>query len=220
MNYYNGEYFKWQKNHGEFGGVSNVFKFKNYIKTTDNVIDFGAGGGYLLKNIDCKNRLGIEINDTARAFAKTMGITAHKTTEAIEDEWADVIISNHALEHIENPLAEIKHLYKKLKLGGKIVFVVPHERRKKYVEGNIHNHFFTWAEINLGNLFKHAGYRVLEVKDLKYTNPPGHRKLRKMIGGDLFYIFGKAYHFFRSAFQRLYKSDITEVRVVAEKPLE
>lgn len=219
MDHYNEDYFNWQKSRGEFGGISNVFKFKNYIKTTDNVIDFGAGGGYLLKNIDCKNRLGIEINDTARAFAKTLGITSYKTSEAIEDEWADVIISNHALEHVENPLAEIKHLYKKLKPGGKIVFVVPHERRKKYVEGNIHNHFFTWAEINLGNLFKHAGYKVLEVKDLKYTNPPGHRKLRKMIGGDLFYISGKAYHFFRSAFQRLYKSDITEVRVVAEKPM-
>lgn len=219
MEHYNEEYFNWQKAHGEFGGVSNIFKFKDYIKESDNVIDFGAGGGYLLKNIDCKNKLGIEINGTARAFAKTIGITAHKNADTIEDEWADVIISNHALEHVENPLAEIKHLYKKLKPGGKIVFVVPNERRKKYVDGNIHNHFFTWAEINLGNLFKHAGYKVLEVKDLKYTNPPGHRKLRKIIGGDLSYVSGKSYHFFRSALQRFYKSDITEVRVVAEKPM-
>ncbi len=219
MDHYNEDYFKWQKTFGEFGGVSNIFKFQDYIKETDNVIDFGSGGGYLLKNLNCKNKLGIEINDTAREFAKTIGITAHKNTAAIEDEWADVIISNHALEHVENPLAEIKHLYEKLKPGGKIVFVVPHERRKKYEEGNIHNHFFTWAEINLGNLFKHAGYKVLEVKDLKYTNPPGYRSLRKTIGDKLFYISGNVYHFFRSTFQRLYKSDITQIRVVAEKPI-
>ncbi|SRX72519.1 class I SAM-dependent methyltransferase [Aequorivita antarctica] len=219
MDHYNEDYFKWQKARGEFGGISNIFKFKDYIKETDNVIDFGSGGGYLLKNLICKNKLGIEINDTAREFAKTIGITSHKNADAIEDEWADVIISNHALEHVENPLAEIKHLYKKLKPGGKIVFVVPHERRKKYVDGNIHNHFFTWAEINLGNLFKHAGYKVLDVKDLKYTNPPGYRSLRKAIGDNLFYISGNAYHFFRSTFQRLYKSDITQIRVVAEKPI-
>src|SRR5690606_7136957 len=110
----------------------------------------------------CKNKLG-EINETAREYAKTIGITLYDNADKIEDNWADVIISNHALEHVENPLGEIKELYKKLKPGGKIVFVVPHERRKKYVEGNIHNHFFSWAEINLGNLFKHAGYEVVEV---------------------------------------------------------
>lgn len=218
MDYYNEEYFTWQKARGEFGGISNIFKFKKYIKETDNVIDFGSGGGYLLKNLKCKNKLGIEINDTAREFAKTIGINSYKNSDAIEDGWADVIVSNHALEHVENPLAEIKHLYKKLKPGGKIVFVVPHERRKKYVDGNIHNHFFTWAEINLGNLFKHAGFEVLEVKDLKHTNPPGYTSIRKMIGEKLFHKTGKAYHIFRSTFQRLYKSDITQIRIVAEKP--
>jgi len=218
MDYYDETYFNWQKSRGEFGGISNVFKFKNYINKSDNVIDFGAGGGYLLKNIDCNGKLGIEINDTARAYAKTIGIDSVKDSSSIDDEWADVIISNHALEHVENPLGEIKGLFNKLKPGGKIVFVVPHERRKKYVDGNVHNHFFTWAEINLGNLFKHAGYKVLEVKDVKYTNPPGHRYLRKVIGNDLFFVSGKVYHYLRSSFQRLYKSDITQIRIVAERP--
>jgi len=40
---------------------------------------------------------------------------------------ADVIISNHALEHTLHPLQELEALLPKLKPGGKVVFVVPCE---------------------------------------------------------------------------------------------
>ena len=217
MGHYKKEYFEWQKEYGEFGGTSNLFKFEKYISENDNVIDFGAGGGYLLSNIVCKNRLGIEINDVARDYSIKNGIPSVKNPDEIDDNWADVIISNHALEHVENPLFELKRLSKKLKNNGKIVFVVPHEKRKKYDPDNIHQHFFTWAEINLGNLFNHAGFKVLKVEDLKYTNLPNYRIMRKLLGLDLFYIFGKIYHVFRSGFNFLYKSNISQIRIVAEK---
>tara|TARA_R110000868_G_scaffold113814_1_gene305209 strand:- start:53 stop:709 length:657 start_codon:yes stop_codon:yes gene_type:complete len=217
MEHYKKEYFEWQKNHGEFGGISNLFKFRSYINKDDNVIDFGSGGGYLLYNIECKNKIGIEINDVARDFSIKNGVHSVKSPNEIDDDWADIIISNHALEHTENPLFELKRLHNKLKKNGKIVFVVPHEKRKKYNPDNIHQHFFTWAEINLGNLFNHAGYRVLKVEDLKYTNLPKFRTMRKLLGPNLFFISGKVYHFFRSMFSFLYKSDISQIRIVAEK---
>lgn len=217
MEHYNDKYFKWQKLHGEFGGISNLFKFKKFINESSNVIDFGAGGGFLLANLECRNKVGIEINDIAREFSIESGIPSVKSPDEIDDEWADVIISNHALEHVENPLFELRRLYKKIKPGGTIVFVVPHEKRKKYDPNNIHQHLFTWAEINLGNLFNRAGFNVTQVEDLKYTNPPKFRTVRKLLGGKLFYISGKVYHFFRSTFNFLYPNSISQVRVVATK---
>lgn len=47
--HYDAEYFNWQKNIGAFGGWANSFKFKNSISKSDTVIDFGCGGGFLLK---------------------------------------------------------------------------------------------------------------------------------------------------------------------------
>ena len=73
MDYYNEQYFKWQKEIGEFGGIINQFLFKDFIALADAVIDFGCGGGYLLSNINCTQKMGIEINDAAREIAKKKG---------------------------------------------------------------------------------------------------------------------------------------------------
>ena len=70
-NYYNEDYFNdYQKKIGEFGGKANLFKFEEHIKNTDNVLDFGCGGGFLLSNLDCKYKAGIEINSIARKYCK------------------------------------------------------------------------------------------------------------------------------------------------------
>ena len=65
-NYYQEDYFEnYQKKIGEFGGKANLFKFKKYIKLSDTVLDFGCGGGFLLKFLDCKNKANIKNYFTA-----------------------------------------------------------------------------------------------------------------------------------------------------------
>ena len=67
-------------------------------------MEFGSGGGYLLNNIHAEKKIGIEINDTARAAAKEIGIDSVKYISDIPDDYADLIISTSVLEHVENPL--------------------------------------------------------------------------------------------------------------------
>ena len=123
--YYDKKYLSWQKTVGAFGGQANLIKFSEHIRQNDKVIDFGCGGGYLLNSINCREKIGIEVNSSARKLAESNGIKAAASYKAIPNNWADVIISNHVLEHTENPLQEIKQLLPKLKRGGKIIFVVP-----------------------------------------------------------------------------------------------
>lgn len=108
--HYDAGYFEWQSKIGRFGGWANVTKFSNFIRPDFNVLDFGCGGGYLLANIDCREKIGIEVNPVARAEAQRQGIRAVEFASEVDDAWADLVISNHALEHCSNPLRELQQL--------------------------------------------------------------------------------------------------------------
>lgn len=60
--HYDNNYFIWQAPLGEFGGWANQSKFEEYITPDSVVLDFGCGGGFLLKNLVCRKRIGVEVN--------------------------------------------------------------------------------------------------------------------------------------------------------------
>ncbi|WP_417740142.1 class I SAM-dependent methyltransferase [Rosistilla oblonga] len=208
--HYQEEYFAWQKTVGEFGGWANLHKFQDYIRPTDRVVDFGCGGGFLLKQIECREKLGIDVNPVAAQNARELGIRAESSPADVPDSWADVIVSNHALEHARNPLAELEQLWRILKPGGKVVLVVPCETiRARYVADDINYHLFTWSPVNLGNLFSEAGFRVIESKPYMYKWPPFKRQIVKLFGRT-------GFNFFAGIRARLDRRDF-QVRVVATK---
>ena len=121
--HYDQEYFDWQSEIGRFGGWANVSKFEKFVSPDTKVLDFGCGGGFLLGNLNSGEKLGIEINPVARAAAQKSGIRAVGSTSEVEDEWADLLISNHALEHCQFPLRELKDLIRKVVPGGHCRFL-------------------------------------------------------------------------------------------------
>lgn len=126
--HYSTNYFDYQKRIGIVGGKINVGKFLEYIEPTDKVLDFGCGGGYLLENLNCKVKIGVEINSIARIEArKNRLVKIYSSTRLIKSNSVDKIISNHALEHTKNPIDELKALRYVLKRGGKIILVTPTE---------------------------------------------------------------------------------------------
>ena len=205
--YYDANYFNWQKSIGEFGGKANAFKFKKSIKESSTVIDFGCGGGFLLKNLSCSERIGIEPNknthnqikiNNAKPFSSSQQLLKKKGME-----FADVIISNNALEHTLNPLLEIKALYPLLRKGGLIHFLVPCDNISlKYKPNNIDYHLYSWSPMNIGNLFTEAGYKVHKVTTSNQKWPPFYRKIQRLFGWKLFFVICKIYALFdRSWFQ-------------------
>lgn len=202
MKHYNSKYFAWQKSMGKFGGKANLFKFEKFIKETDTVVDFGSGGGYLLNNLNCERKIGIDINEVARAEGKRMGIEMVESAEICEDNIADVIISESALEHVESPYIELCKLKKILKNNGKIIFVVPWEKSQtKYVKDDINMHLYTWNPQNLYNLFKFAGYKVEKIDIIRHTWPPYYEKVYKYFGKDMFDLISKIYSRINKTYQ-------------------
>jgi SAM-dependent methyltransferase len=208
--YYDEKFFEWQRKTGEFGSIAELYKFKKYIKPSDNVIDFGCGGGFMLKALNCSGKIGIEINNAARNFAYEIGIATVKDAGEIEDEWADVIISDNALEHTLSPFDELKKLFSKLKSGGKIVFVVPHEKKMPWKPNDINQHLYTWSPLCIGNLFVTVGFRVEEISNLPLL-PPGARPIWKYFGFRVFFIAGKIYTALAGQW--------SQIRIVATKPV-
>lgn len=209
--HYDRHYFDWQKNIGAFGGIANKIKFEAFIRPDDNVIDFGCGGGYLLENLTCRGKIGIEINPTAAAQARDHGLTTHASVEGVPDGWADVIVSNNALEHTEQPLTELTRLYPKLRPGGLLVLVVPCESiRYAYRPRDINQHLYSFSPMCIGNLCTRAGFEVIRSEPFLHKWPPRYATVMQLLGLRLFHVVCRVYsRWERSWFQ---------VRVVARRP--
>jgi SAM-dependent methyltransferase len=177
---YDSKYFASQNPSGKFGGEANLIKFKDFIRPSDHVIDFGCGGGFLLKNLACRGKIGVEINPCAIHHARALGLQVVENAHEIPDDWADVIVSDNCLEHVYHPLMELRRLRPKLKKGGHIIFVVASETiLMKDKSADVNHHLYSWSPLNLGNLFRTAGYRVISSKPFIHKWPPHFRTLRK-----------------------------------------
>lgn len=196
-NYYDDVFFEWQKKIGSFGGKHSRSIFEPYINSNEAVLDFGCGGGYLLKELPNIEKYGVEVNPAAIEECKSLKIKCYAQIEDIENETMDKIISSHALEHVENPLEILRKLYLKLKWGGSVIFQVPYEYGVdfEYRKSDINNHLYTWHPLALGNLFKAAGFYIREIKVLDGVWPENYEEIMNQYGEELFrvieYLYGK-----------------------------
>lgn len=169
------EYFQYQNQGGLQRGRINARKFSAYIQSEHTVLDFGCGNGALLYQLNCHKRIGVEINPAAREAAQALGIEVHATLDEIPDHCADVVLSNHALEHVLCPLQVLRTAHDKLKPAGLLVLCVPIDdwRTQNYVdERDSNHHLYTWTPLLMGNLLAEAGYAVERVWVYTHAWPP------------------------------------------------
>jgi SAM-dependent methyltransferase len=219
--HYGSEYFHWQSEIGRFGGWANLSKFAPFVEHNMRVLDFGCGGGFLLYNLNCREKLGIEINPVARAAAEHNSINAVSSAAEVPDGWADLIISNHALEHCTYPLGELQELFRKVAPGGRIVFFVPSESiRHKFKKNDPNHHLYSWSPMSAANLFSEAGFRVQESKAYLHVWPPsGLPKLLRRIGGRFLFELGcRAYG--TLTYLGLSPTSVSQIRIVAQRPAQ
>jgi SAM-dependent methyltransferase len=184
---YDEKYFEWQAPLGEFGGWAKSSLFDEYISINSRVLDFGCGGGFVLKNIKCGKKVGIEPNPAAAQIARQNGIEVFANVREISDEYVNVIISDNALEHTLQPLEELMGLYRVLEAGGKIIFIVPCESISySYKPDDINHHLYSWSPMCIGNLFTEAGFSVIESKPYIHKFPPKSRLYARLLGRTLF----------------------------------
>lgn len=184
--HYDATYFAWQRSVGEFGGWANAPRFAAIIKPEDVVLDFGCGGGFLLKNLPGRRKLGIEINPEAAAVAVANGVEVLSRISDIQNDSIDVIVSNHCLEHVPTPMETLKELRAKLRKGGRVMFVVPCETvHDGYDPKHVDHHLYTWNPRCLGHLFNDAGFEVVSCTRDRFRWPPRIYRQVARFGGRL-----------------------------------
>jgi SAM-dependent methyltransferase len=205
--HYDQDYFKWQKEVGELSAASCAFLFEPYVKPGHSVLDFGCGGGFILSRLHCAHKYGVEVNSAARDEAVRNGLTVVSGLSEMREASTDVVMSNHALEHVGDPLGELRNMRRVLRPGGRLVLVTPLERGTPWKPDDKNQHLFTWSPMNLGNLVTAAGFKVESAAVISHRFPPLGMTIRKIIGHSFFHLLCQAWGF-------LYYP-ITQVRVVA-----
>ena len=207
--HYDEKYFTWQSHVGVFGAIANRIKFQKLIKPNQKVLDFGCGGGYMLSAFQNIERFGVEINDVARLEA-SKNLKTFKYAKELPDDYFDVIISNHALEHCDNPLMELKELFRSLKKSGLICIVVPIDNKKnKFKKKDKFMHLYSWSPSNLGNILEATGFDVIESKPFIHKWIPFYFRIKKILPWS-------AFHFLCKIYGRL-NHDWWQTRAVAKK---
>jgi SAM-dependent methyltransferase len=89
----------------------------------------------------------------------------------IPDESVDVVISYHALEHVDAPAAIMRECHRVLKTSGIIRVVVPAETaflkvRDRHWRENKEMHLQTWTPLLIGNSLSAAGFIVDDARML------------------------------------------------------
>ena len=151
--------------------------FQPFVKPTDVVLDFGCGTGGVLSNLECQKKIGIEVNEPSANEAREAGLDVFGGFQDIEDNSIDIVISNHALEHVLDPAYQVKEINRVLKSGGKAILVVPAEspsfyRFSKWKKNDPDRHIFSWTPLSFGNLISQCGFGV----EKSYRRPIGYSK--------------------------------------------
>lgn len=185
--HYDEEYFRDQTRDGDLRGIVNAWKFQNFAQPGMDLLDFGCGDGALLAALGGGN--GVEVNPHAAAVATSRGYRVEATIDAYEDRSMDIIISNHCLEHVEDPLGVIREMRRVIRDDGVISIVVPcHRVDFAYRESDRDFHLFSWSAANLGNMVKLAGFDISEAKELRHRWPPKWRLINRYFGIGAFHM--------------------------------
>ncbi len=92
------------------------------------VLDVGCGLGFLLSGINDKwEKHGVEISEFGANYAKRYGKVLCGVLQAAEygSDSFDVVLIYHVIEHMKNPVSELKEIKRILKPGGKLIVGTP-----------------------------------------------------------------------------------------------
>ncbi|MCX8036385.1 MAG: class I SAM-dependent methyltransferase [Candidatus Sumerlaeia bacterium] len=168
-------YYAFQSARAKVTAQRNLRRFQPLIAPTDDLLEFGCGGGELLSLLSAGSKVGVDINETALADARRKGLEVYPSLDAIPAGLRfDVVLSNHCLEHVPYPIGALRALRERLRPGGRLILCVPIDDwriQRRYDPLDINHHLHTWTPLLLGHTLTEAGFEVGPMRILTATWP-------------------------------------------------
>jgi len=147
------------------------FYFKDILNKGDSLLDIGAGNGvfvYCLRQLGF-NAKGVEPDENHARYARGelhVPVTTGFAQEINDKESFNVVTLHHVLEHLADPLAELKNIWVILKNSGYLIVEVPNaEDIKQDPKNRYHKaHLYTFNPETLIALGERAGFKVFRKK--------------------------------------------------------
>jgi SAM-dependent methyltransferase len=140
------------------------------------LLEIGSGYGFLLAEFkkDGWDVQGVEPNGFCCRYTRaTHGIEAFSCIledAGLADQSFDVVLLNHVIEHMDDPLRTLREINRVLKLNGHFIVETPRYdtlmfkllgRRERSLNCNGHIYFFTTR--TLQNFYQAAGFQLIEL---------------------------------------------------------
>lgn len=145
-------------------------------KKSGKILDIGCGIGlflYLAKRRKWRE-FGVEISKFASKFAKhNLNLNVYNTDNLnnFSDNFFDVIVINHVLEHIENPLVILRQIEKKIKINGILLIgipningIFPRIQKENWPSLQPLHHIYQFTPKTLELLLKKASFKAIKFK--------------------------------------------------------
>lgn len=156
-----------------------LFKKLGIERSNTRIMDFGFGGGQLLKTFpkDCKitgadvSRSGVERAQGDPGFRQYKSAHFVQVREDGVSSYPkgpfDIIVTSHTLEHVLDDKETLEAFHGSLERGGILAVFVPVEE-PDYIQFHVRN----YSVQGIGNLVARAGFEVLHLEGSMYAN--GH----------------------------------------------
>ncbi len=145
-----------------------------------NILDFGCGFGWLLKNLNTKywNKFGVEINQNAKIIAAKNKIQIFEKLNLLGSQKFDVITMIHIIEHLKNPIKDLKSVKKKIKSKGYLIVETPdfdcamaRKYNTKFRLLHDKTHISLFSSESLVRLLKDLNFKIIKIEYPYFEGP-------------------------------------------------
>lgn len=141
------------------------------------ILDVGSGPGWFLRELRAQgwDTYGVDFSSHAVEYAQRSGLNVKHGDlfdAAYKSDFFDVVLFNHSLEHMFNPLDMLKEAHRTLKPGGLLLIMIPNagsfEARvfgKWWVHWDVPRHLFHFNKKTMALLLEKAGFQLMKIQD-------------------------------------------------------